>query len=199
MANCFDEISKSVLQDCTAQEANGYTGRAVILQWKDNPDIAVNALNSNMLTSIELPTGKKGIQIDNTNFIDPFTGSNYAANTDDGARKILKTFVYKVPLKGSAVSKKLLEGMFFNNFGGSGAIVVAEKIVNGVGKYPVIGYKSPFLINPDGLKQDEYADGGAYILTGSCKERAVEVELYDTDVATTKAAFEALLANCYNA
>lgn len=199
MANCFEEISKSVLQDCTAQDAAGYTGRAVILQYKDNPVIAVDANNPNMLTSIAVTTPKKGIQVDNSNFIDPFTGSNFAANTDDGARKILKTFVFKVPLKGSAASRELLEGMFFNNFGGSGAIVVAEKIVNGVGKYSVIGYKSPFLINPDGIKQDEYADGGAFILTGSCKERAIEVEMFDTDIVTTKADFETLLTNCYNA
>jgi len=198
MANCFDNISKSVLQDCDAQDAAGFTGRAVMLQWKDNPDITVNALNKNMLTSISVTAPAKGIEIDNTNFIDPFSGSNSAANTDDGSRKVLKTFVFKVPLRGSAASRGLLEGMFFDNFGGSGALVVAEKIVNGVGKYPVIGYKSPFLINPDGLKQDEYADGAAYVLTGSCKERAVEVELFDTDVETTKAAFEALLANCYN-
>lgn len=198
MANCFNNIAKSVLQNCTAQEASGYTGRAVILQWVDNPVIVVDALNSNMLTSISLPVGKKGIEVDNSNFIDPFSGSNYAANTDDGSRKIAKTFVFKVPLRGSEVSKKLLEGMFFNNFGGSGAIIVAEKIVNGVGKYPVIGYKSPFLINPDGLKQDEYADGGAFILTGGCKERAIEVELFDTDIATTKEAFEDLLLNCFN-
>lgn len=198
MANCFDVISKSVLQNCTAQEAAGFTGRAVILQWIDNPTITVSATNSNMITSIELPALKKGIEVDNTNFIDPFSGSNYAANVDDGSRKILKSFTFKVPLRGSEVSRKLLEGMFFDNFGGSGAIVVAEKIVNGVGKYSVIGYKSPFLINPDGLKQDEYADGAAFILTGSCKERAIEVELFDTDIATTKTAFEDLLDNCYN-
>ena len=198
MANCFDVISKSVLQNCTAQEAAGFTGRAVILQWIDNPTITVSATNSNMITSIELPALKKGIEVDNANFIDPFSGSNYTANTDDGSRKILKSFTFKVPLRGSEVSRKLLEGMFFDNFGGSGAIVVAEKIVNGVGKYSVIGYKSPFLINQDGLKQDEYADGAAFILTGSCKERAIEVELFDTDIATTKTAFEALLDNCYN-
>jgi len=198
MANCFDVISKSVLQNCTAQEAAGFTGRAVILQWIDNPTITVSATNSNMITSIELPALKKGIEVDNANFIDPFSGSNYTANTDDGSRKILKSFTFKVPLRGSEVSRKLLEGMFFDNFGGSGAIVVAEKIVNGVGKYSVIGYKSPFLINPDGLKQDEYADGAAFILTGSCKERAIEVELFDTDIAKTKTAFEDLLDNCYN-
>lgn len=192
MSNCIEKITLDIAEDCNNPNVGGYTGRGVLFQWADNPTIVVNAENKRLLT-----IGPSGdvlpIKIDNVSFINPFTGSNAAGNTDDGRRKVLKTAVIKVPLRGAGVSRDLLEGMFVGNFEGQGAILVLEKqFKGGDGSYEVIGYESPFLINPDGISRDEYADGGAYILTGSTKEIVIEYTLFDTDYQTTKEAFDIL-------
>ena len=192
--SCIKKITLDIAEDCNTPNVGGYTGRGVLLQWADNPIIVVDAENKRILTSIALPGGASPIKIDNVSFMNPFTGSNAAGNTDDGRRKLLKTVVIKVPLRGADVSQNLLEGMFTGNFEGQGAILILEKqFKGGDGSYEVIGYESPFLINADGITRDEYADGGAYILTGSTKEIGIEYTLFDTDYEKTKGLFEGLL------
>ena len=194
MSNCIKKITLDIEADCNTPNVGGYTGRGVLIPWSYNPAIVVNASNERMLKSIAIGGfDNLPIRIDNVSFINPFTGSNAAGNTDDGRRKVLKTAVIKVPLRGADVSLNLLEGMFTGNFEGQGAILVLEKqFKNGDGSYEVIGYESPFLINPDGISRDEYVDGGAYILTGSTKEIGIEYSLFDTDFETTKTLFDIL-------
>lgn len=193
MSNCIEKITLNIEESCDTPNVGGYTGRGVLIQWADNPTILRDASNKRILTSISLPEGASPIKIDNVSFINPFTGSNAAGNTDDGRRKLLKTVVIKVPRRGANVSLNLLEGMFTGNFEGQGAILILEKQFKGRdGSYEVIGYESPFLINPDGISRDEYVDGGAYILTGSTKEIGIEYVLFDEDLETTKALFDNL-------
>ena len=192
--NCIKKITLDIAEDCNTPNVGGYTGRGVLLQWADNPVIVVDATNKRILSSITPADGVTPIKIDNVSFVDPFTGSNAAGNTDDGRRKVLKTAVIKVPLRGGNVSQDLLEGMFVGNFEGQGAILILEKqFKGGDGTYEVIGYESPFLINPDGISRDEYTEGGAYMLTGSTKEIGIEYTLFNEDFATSKAQFEGLL------
>ena len=180
-------------EDCDNPNVGGYTGRGVLIQWADSPAFTVDAGNRRRIKGITLPNGVTPIKIDNVPFVNPFTGSNAAGNTDDGRRKTLKTVVIKVPLRGADVSQNLLEGMFTGNFEGQGAILILEKQFKGDdGAYEVIGYESPWLINPDGISRDEYADGGAYILTGSTKEIGIEYTLFDENSETTKQLFEGL-------
>ena len=191
--NCIDKITLDIAEACNTPNVGGYTGRGVLLQWADNPTFTVDAQNERMIKGITLREGVTPIKINNVPFVNPFTGSNTAGNTDDGRRKVLKTVVIKVPLRGSATSQSLLEGMFTGNFEGQGAILVLEKqFKGGDGTYEVIGYESPFLINPDGISRDEYADGGAYILTGSTKEIGIEYTMFDTDYETTRGLFKEL-------
>ena len=201
MSTCVNNIINSVLSNCLQPNVPGYTGRAVILQWADGISTTFLVDNRRIITSIGLAVGSTGkpIAVDNVRFVNPFTGSSSAGNVDDGSRKILKTFSLKVPLRGANVSTNLLEGMFIGNFRGQGAIVIIEKqFKGGDGSYEVIGWESPFLINPDGLTRDEYAEGGAYILTGSCKEEVVEYVLFDTNYSTSKADFDALWNAAWN-
>ena len=191
--NCIKKIELPIVEDCDKPNVGGYTGRGVLIQWANNPTFVVSAENKRMIQEIILSIDRTRIRIDNVPFMNPFTGSNAAGNTDDGRRKVLKTVVIKVPLRGAGVSQYLLEGMFTGNFEGQGAVLILEKqFKGGDGSYEVIGYESPFLINPDGITRDEYADGGAYILTGSTKEIGIEYTLYDEDFATTKTLFEEL-------
>ena len=193
MSNCTEKITLNIEASCDTPNVGGYTGRGVLIQWADNPTITVDATTKRRFNSITLPEGATPIKIDNVSFINPFTGSNAAGNTDDGRRKVLKTAVIKIPRRGADVSQNLLEGMFVGNFEGQGAILILEKQFKwGDGSYEVIGAESPFLINPDGITRDEYADGGAYILTGSTKEIGIEYTLFDEDFATTKTLFEEL-------
>ena len=191
--NCIEKITLDIAEDCPTPNVGGYTGRGVLLQWAETPTFTVDAENKRIISGITLPENVRSIRIDNVPFVNPFTGSNAAGNTDDGRRKVLKTVVIKVPLRGAGVSQDLLEGMFTGNFEGQGAILILEKqFKGGDGSYEVIGYESPWLINPDGISRDEYADGGAYILTGSTKEIGIEYTFFDEDYETTKGLFDEL-------
>lgn len=195
--DCAAAISASMQEECGQPLVGGYTGRAVMIQWSIVPTFTEDATNKRMITAIDLGEGK-AIALNNLQLLSPFTGSNKAGNTDDGRRKILKTFSFSALIRGAALTSNVLEGMYFGNGDGQGFVIVAEKVDRcGDGSYEVIGYEDPFMLNDDGVTQDEYANGGAYVLTGSCKETAFEYTFFDTDLATTKTAFEALLANTY--
>lgn len=196
--DCAAAISASLQEECEQPLVGGYTGRAVMIQWSIAPTFTVDATNKRMITAINLGESGKGIAVNNLQLLSPFTGSNKAGNTDDGRRKILKTFSFSALVRGSKLTSQVLEGMYFGNGDGQGFVIVAEKVDRcGDGSYEVIGYEDPFMLNDDGVTQDEYANGGAYILTGSCKETAFEYTFFDTDLATTKTAFEELLENTY--
>ena len=72
-----------------------------------------------------------------------------------------------------------------------------KKDKNGDGSYVVIGSEQGLKANADGIFRNEYENGGCVVATMSTVENFFEVTLFDTDYATTKAAFEALIAVAY--
>ena len=68
----------------------------------------------------------------------------------------------------------------------------------GDGSFEIIGAQSPAKVaDPATVTRQETANGGAWALTLQSTEVYAETVFFDTDYATTLAAFEALLANAF--
>ena len=75
--------------------------------------------------------------------------------------------------------------------------VLEKKDRVGDGSYEVVGYGQGLTVNPDGIVRNENENDGDIVVTMSCEEQYFETTFFDTDYATTKAAFETLMANAF--
>ena len=187
---CVANIAANIAQDCAHPNVGGYTGRGVLIPIADAPVIVTDADNPRILKSITPASQKKFIAIDNV-WAEAFTGSNVASSADAGRMLYNKTVSFRIPLRGAGVSKDIVEPLAQAPLG---FIVVAEKKDKvGDGSYEVVGYLQGLQVNADGTSRNEYENGGDTVITMSCAEQWYECTLFDTDYATTKEAFEAML------
>ena len=106
-------------------------------------------------------------------------------------KQVTKTVALRIPLRGAAVSKEIVEPLLASPLG---FIVVLEKTDKvGDGSFEVIGFQSALKTNDDGISHKEYENGGDIAVTMSCVEDWYEVTLFDTDYNTTLEAFQELL------
>lgn len=186
---CVSNIAQNIVADCEKPNIGGYTGRAVLIAVDSNPVITYDEDNSRIITSITLAESAKAIAVNNV-FTEPFTGSNTASNGDSGRTMFLKTMAIRVPKRGGAASKEIIEPLVNNALG---YIMVAEKKDKvGDGSYEVIGSYSGLKANADGVSRDELANGGDVVVTMSTTEPFFEVALFDKDYITTKTMFDEL-------
>ena len=190
--SCTASIAKNIVLNCSAPNVGGYTGRGVLVPIADDPIIAVNANNPRMLTSIAPASGKKFVAVDNV-FAEPFSGSNTASGSDSGRILYTKTISFRIPRRGAAVSKDIVEPL--NNAPLGFMLIAEKKDKSGDGSFEVIGYLQGLRPNADGITRDENANGGDIMVTMSCAEQFFEVTMFDTSYATTKSAFDTLLAS----
>ena len=128
-------------------------------------------------------------------FEQPFNGSNTQSTGDDGMVKYDKTLVVNIPLRGAATAKNIVEPLHRSALG---FVLVAEKKDrNGDGSFEVIGFEQGLKANADGVVRNEYENGGSIVATLSTRENYFENVFFDTDYATTLAAFETLIAAAY--
>lgn len=189
MAECIRDVLQNIQEDCNKPNNGGYTGRAVFIQLDMNPTITTEADNPRTVTAITLPTGKKPFTVTNEDTT-PFTGSNTTSNGDSGRILYTKTVAIRVPQRGSDVSKDIIEPLTKNR---KGFLAIIEKTnTNGNGSFEVVGLQQGLKANADGITRDEYANGSDYMVTMSTTESFAEAVLFDTDYATTLAAFNEL-------
>ena len=72
--------------------------------------------------------------------------------------------------------------------------IIEKKDRVGDGSYEVVGKFQALHANADGITRNEHENGGDVSVVMSCKEQYFEVTFFDTDYATTKTAFEALIS-----
>lgn len=187
---CASAVAANIAANCAHPNVGGYTGRGVLVPVADDPVIVVDSNNPRILTSITPASQKKFIVVDNV-FGDPFSGSNTASNSESGRTMYTKTMSFRIPLRGAGVSKDIVEPLTQAPLG---FILVAEKKDKvGDGSFEVVGYLDGLTVNGDGVTRDESANGGDISVTMSCQEAWFEVTLFDTDYATSKEAFEAMI------
>jgi|GEM_PF-5212437 len=189
---CVSAVAKNIVKNCSKPIVGGYTGRGVLVPLDKAPTFTVSAQNPRTIVHIEMSGTNKFIAIDNV-FTDPFAGTNKASNGDSGSIKHTKTFTFRIPQRGSDVSRDIVEALIASPLGFVAVLEKKDRVGNG--SFEVIGYQDALKVTADGVTQDETANDGATTVTMSCSEHYFEVDLFDTSYATTLTAFEAMLSN----
>ena len=189
--SCAAKLAASIAMDCTNPIVAGHTGRAIIINHADAV-IVRSAENPRIITSIVVAESAKPFVIDNA-FVDPFSGSTTTSNTDSGMVTFTKNLSILIPQRGADTSKDIVEPLMKSP---DGFIIIKEmRDKRGIGSFVVLGAEEPAKADPTSYTRDEGANHGAASLTLTCNEHYEEVDYFDTDYATTKAAFDALVAS----
>ena len=193
-ASCAGNLAANIAKDCAHPMVGGYTGRGLLIPLTNTLTFAVDASNPRIITGITMGVGEKLAVIDNV-WPSAFNESNTQSNADNGRLVYGKTFAFRIPLRGAGVSKDIVEPLADAPLGYLAVLEKKDRI--GDGSYEVVGYGQGLTVNPDGIMRNENENGGDIVVTMSCEEQFFEVTLFDTDYATTKAAFETLMANSF--
>ena len=193
--SCAASLAANIAKDCATPIVGGFTGRGVLIDIADLSAVTQDGSNPRIITAITLGTGKKLSVVDNAFSQQPFNGSGSQSNTDDGMMKHRKTLVLTIPKRGAKASKEIVEPTYQSPLGY--IAVLEKKDRNGDGSFEVVGFEQGLQANADGIVRNEYENGGCTIVTMSTNEVNYEYSFFDTDYATTLAAFEALLTKAY--
>ena len=191
---CTSAVAANIVKNCTTPIVGGYTGRGVLVPLDKAPTFSVSAANPRTITFIAMSVSNKFIAIDNV-FTDPFAGTTKASNGESGSIKHTKTFAFRIPQRGSDISRDIVEALEQSPLGFVAVLEKKDRVGNG--SFEVIGYQDALKVNADGVTQDETANDGATNVVMSCSEPFFEVVLFDTTYATTLTAFEEMLANSF--
>lgn len=184
---CTAQLAASITADCDNPRVAGYEQIGLIVN-KDDIDIsalAINASNPRIIETLALRSGKTPFVIyNNRNNPLPFNGTQTSYNGDtDRYDKTLQFYVEGIGGQNAADVVEPLKG-------GDYLVILQRKDHRGDGSFQVFGYQV-------GLKASEQVqdeDTGYWLITMTCSEPSAEIAYYKTDYATTKAAFDALLA-----
>lgn len=189
MTNCFNEISKSIALNCQHPLVKGNSGRAILIPWAESPEITKTG---NKITALTLGENAVWVAIENA-ITTPFDGTASASTDEDGYKVHTKTFAFRVPERGAAVSEQIIDPMVNS---AAGYLVIVEKNDKaGDGSYEVLGYESPLRVNGDGVTQNESENGGAIMVTMSAQQTRYSYALVPAGAdpfAAAKAIFDGL-------
>ena len=190
ITNCFAEINKSIAMDCSHPLVGGYTGRALLIKFEDDPTLTINSANPRTLEGVTLASGKKAIAISNI-IASPFNGSATSGNQDSGRVMFDKSFAVRIPLRGSDNSKNVVEALVNS---AQGYLLIAEKKDKvGNGSFEVAGLQVAMRVtDPTTVTRNEYENGGDVLMTISTQESWFEESFYLTSYSATKALFDTL-------
>jgi hypothetical protein len=192
--SCAGNIAANIAKDCDNPQVGGYTGLGLLIPLSNTLTFAVDASNPRIITGITMAVGDKLAVIDNV-WPSAFADSVTQSNGDAGRPQYGKTFSFRIPLRGAGVSKDIVEPLADAPLGYMA--ILEKKDRRGDGSFEVVGYGQGLTVNPDGIMRKENENGGDIVVTMSCQEQYFETTFFDTDYATTKSAFEALMAQSF--
>jgi hypothetical protein len=192
--SCAGNIAANIAKDCDNPQVGGYTGRGLLIPLSNTLTFSVDAQNPRIITGITTAQGYKLAVIDNV-WPSAFADSVTQSNGDAGRLQYGKTFSFRIPLRGAGVSKDIVEPLADAPLGYMA--ILEKKDRRSDGSFEVVGYGQGLTVNPDGIMRNENENGGDIVVTMSCQEQYFETTFFDTDYTTTKAAFEALMAQSF--
>lgn len=185
---CSALLAENIASDCDNPRVAGYEQVGLIFNKEeiDYSALVVDASNPRIIKTIAAKTGKKPFVVyNNKNNPLPFNGTQTAFNADND--RYDKTLQFYVEGIGGENAADVIEPLK----GGDYIVILQRKDHRGDGSFQVFGYQA-------GLKASEQVqdeDTGYWLITMTCSEPSAEVAYFDTDYATTKAAFDTLLAS----
>lgn len=195
---CNDTIMHDIITSCENPIIGGYTGRAVLIPYKDAPVIVRDSVNNRKVKSITPAEGAKFVAVNNV-FADPFTGSNTAGNVDAGRPMYVKTIAIRIPRRGADISKDLVEAMAND---AQGYLLVAEKKDKTQdGGFEVIGLQTALRPDVTTIARTESENGGDIVVNLTTTESFFECTFVGSgsDYETALEEFNELYANTIGA
>lgn len=197
--SCAADLAANIALNCQNPIVGGYTGRAVIIQWKDAPDFTKDAENPRKIRSVALGANVKTVVVDNA-FVTPFEGSNTASSSDNGRTQYTKQLSFRIPLRGADASKDIVEPLVSST--GGFVAIVEKKDKTADGAFEVIGLLSPLRATGDGITRTESENGGDISATLETVEPFFELTLVaqeqgEDSYTASLEAFEALIAQSF--
>lgn len=184
---CVATLADSITQDCDNPRVQGYEDTALIFNRNDIDwaSVVTDAANPRIITSFSTLSGKAPFAIYNPKRVPAsFDGSNTTLNSENG--KYTKAVQFYFEGIGGGASKDVVEPLANGSF----VILLQRKDHNGHGSFQLMGWQAGMYANAQ--VQDEAT--GYWLITMTTDEPYAEVELFDTDYATTKSAFDDMRA-----
>lgn len=184
---CSASLAGNIAGDCSSPRVKGYEQLGIIVNWDDIDftALAYDSSNPRRVKTFALKSGKKPFALyQNKNNPANFNGTSTTYNQDtDYYDKTLQFYYEGIGGEDAANVVEPLKG-------GNYVAIVPRKDHRGDGSFQVFGLQS-------GLKataqvQDE--ETGYWLITMNGSEPSAEVSFFDTDYATTKTAYDALVA-----
>lgn len=186
MSICDIKIANDISSSCTDPL---YTGKAKKGYIINKADIASFTESGHIISALTLAASTYAYLVE-VNSKTPFQGTATAMNEGDMKNDFTNTVTFHIANDGAGFRKDVVEPIANGKF-----IIIVENEwggTSGDNKFAVYGWQKGLVASGDNT---EDADNGGWTFT--LVEEGVPVAgyyFYDTDVATTRAALEALLA-----
>lgn len=188
---CLGSLADNITEDCDNPRVSGYETTALIVN-RDDIDwssITVDSTNPRIIKTLALKSGAgiKPYAIYNPRVNPaPFNGTQTEYSSDnDSYGKTLQFYYVGI---GANAAMNVVEPLK----SGSYVAILQRKDHIGDGSFQVLGYQAGLVSSAQ--VQDE--DTGYWLITMTTTEPSAEIALFNTDYATTKSAFDTLLAAC---
>lgn len=184
---CLGVISSNIDEDCDNPRVIGYEDTAIIINRSDIDwtALAYAAGNKRIVETIALAAGKTPFVIFNPRMADAsFNGTQTALNAD--TRHYTKTLQFYYKGIGGEAAMKVVEPLAKGEY----VVILQRKDHVGDGSFQIFGLQNGIYATEQ--VQDEAT--GYWLMTMAIDEPYAETVLFKGDYATTKAVFDALVA-----
>lgn len=167
---CFSDLAKQLGPGCDTMIKSGWTGKARLYQYsRGGISVQYKTGNPARIADILPQTGEL-VQKYNVSMIDAFTGTSVAGNADNGRVAFTKTISLQIPKQSIADdAENHVDPLALD---AEGYLVVLERRD---GAWIVFGAYDSCTADLSSFSQNEYENGGAYVLNLTCTERVAEV------------------------
>ena len=189
MAVCDSKIANDFLLDCANKPVAGLETYAVLIN-RDDIDFdasTFDALQANILKTLVLKTGKKGYQVQQMK--NSFNGTMWEQVEGDYINGTKHVFAFVNPDR--TAKGKELDGLLLN---GKFVAVIVNQTAPDNGKFEVLGWNTGLKVPT--AKHDYVQTNGVTVVTLASLEQEPDppYPFFNTDLATTRTAFETLYA-----
>lgn len=187
---CLGSLADNITEDCDNPRISGYETTALIIN-RDDIDwssVTVDSTNPRIIKTLALNSGAgiKPYVIYNPR-VNPasFNGTQTEYSSDND--RYSKTLQFYYVGIGANASMNVVEPLK----SGSYLVILQRKDHSGDGSFQVLGYQAGLVASTQ--VQDE--ETGYWLITMTTTEPSAEIAFFNTDYATTKSAFDTLLAS----
>lgn len=188
---CTSVLGDSIDVNCTAPRIKGYEQSGFIVKKSDIDLVTttISGTNPRIITNLGIKAGGVVAAIYNKKQNPlPFGGTKTTYNRDADAYDKLVQFYYEGI--GGASAKNVVEPLKSGEY----VVVLERKDHRGDGSFQVFGYQVGVSSANNGGAQVQDEETGYWLMTMATQEPFSEMSLFDTDYATTKEAFDDIMA-----